>query len=321
MRLSFLAGAPLNMAAAHGHTAVAKVLLEHGANPDIANADGWTLLHAAVWHGQTEMAAALVAHGADVNATDRFGRTPLDAAILQGHHRIAEKLLEAGGRQNFTADLPYADIPPELKGPLRPLSSEEHTALLQTYGETLSGLDQAESMLLLKKMLDVLAEDEAERFLELHAKGMVDISQAEIEERARLQQKALSRLSQADRQRIEALGIKAVGVHRGGSADERAGTLMGVLSAEEVAEMQRLMDKSLSLLSERDSMRLLQLHRLFRGEGSRQITQKEWQEMHALNKKAVGLLSAEEQARFQKLMLKAAGFSKGARQEGHSESP
>ncbi len=225
-------------------------------------------------------------------------------------------------RQHGRSALSVRDVPKELRGPLRPLSSEEHTALLQRYGETLSGQDQAEFMILLKKMLDVLAEDEAERFLELHAKGMVDISQAEIEERGHLQQKALSRLSQADRERFETLGIKAVRVDGGkGSADEGAGTLMGLLSAEEVAEMQRLMDKSLRLLSERDSLRLLQLHRLFRGEGSRQITQKEWQEMHALNKEAVGLLSAEEQARFQELMLKAAGFSKGARQEGHSESP
>ncbi|MFW6118794.1 MAG: RDD family protein [Planctomycetota bacterium] len=230
--------------------------------------------------------------------------------------------VEPGGPQNLTAGLLYTGRPPELERGPRPLSSEEHTALLQSYGEELSGQDQAQMMILLKKMLDVLGREEAERFLDLHAKGMVDISQAEIEERVRLQQKALSGLSQVEREQFEVLLLKAAGFHaEDGSGDQALGAVTGALSPEELAEMQRLMDKSLSLLSEGDFMRLLELHALFRGEGARQITSKEWQEMHELNKKALSLLSAEEQARFQKLTLKGAGFSKDARRERRNESP
>jgi len=71
---------PLIIAATSGHIAVVRVLLEHGANPDLRNFDGVTALHNAVFEEQQDIAALLVQAGADPGIRDRLGNTALDLA-------------------------------------------------------------------------------------------------------------------------------------------------------------------------------------------------------------------------------------------------
>jgi len=68
---------PLHFAAMHGHTAVAKFLLEGDANTSAQDSAGATPLHEAIRYGNLEVARLLLAGGANVNATDNLGKTPI----------------------------------------------------------------------------------------------------------------------------------------------------------------------------------------------------------------------------------------------------
>src|SRR5208337_1007440 len=61
-----------------GHIELVRMLLEHGADPNIPHAEaGSTPLHYAAMKGQAAIAALLLEHGALINATDRSGSTAL----------------------------------------------------------------------------------------------------------------------------------------------------------------------------------------------------------------------------------------------------
>ncbi|MCX5827124.1 MAG: ankyrin repeat domain-containing protein [Deltaproteobacteria bacterium] len=71
---------PLLLAATDGHTAMVRLLLEHGANPNMKNFDGVTALHNAVFEKQIDIVKLLLEYGADPTIKDRFGNTPIDLA-------------------------------------------------------------------------------------------------------------------------------------------------------------------------------------------------------------------------------------------------
>ncbi|RME89233.1 MAG: ankyrin repeat domain-containing protein, partial [Anaerolineae bacterium] len=99
------AGAPLNLPANNPlkstplHAAVegkqleaARILLDHGADPNARRADGATPLHLAAQTGQTEMIILLLYNGADLKIKDDNGKTPLDWAVESNQERAAEVL-------------------------------------------------------------------------------------------------------------------------------------------------------------------------------------------------------------------------------------
>ena len=53
--------------------AVARYLIERGANKEAATSDGATSLHFAAFDGHTEVVRMLVEHGANKDALDRWG--------------------------------------------------------------------------------------------------------------------------------------------------------------------------------------------------------------------------------------------------------
>jgi len=62
-----------------GHIEVVKILLENGANPNIANDGGLTPLMSAVWKEEIEPVKVLVRHpGIDLTITDHEGSTALE---------------------------------------------------------------------------------------------------------------------------------------------------------------------------------------------------------------------------------------------------
>ncbi len=68
------------------------LLLEGGADPNRAQAGGWTPLHQAAAHGRKELVEALLAHGADVAALSEDNRTPAQMAEVKGHTAIQDLL-------------------------------------------------------------------------------------------------------------------------------------------------------------------------------------------------------------------------------------
>lgn len=81
---------PLHAASAGGHSEVALLLIERGANVHAADAGGHTPLHIAAENGQAEVVRALIAAGADAHAVDAEQKTPLSRAAARNHTHIVD---------------------------------------------------------------------------------------------------------------------------------------------------------------------------------------------------------------------------------------
>jgi ankyrin repeat protein len=66
----------------------AQWLLARNASPNIPCKDGWTALHQAVSRGNTRIIESLLARGADRYRKDRLGHTPADVAQLSGRPQL-----------------------------------------------------------------------------------------------------------------------------------------------------------------------------------------------------------------------------------------
>lgn len=81
----------------NGKLASAQALLDSGANPDLADQDGQTAMHAAAFAADPAFLRAVLAHRGDPNARNPVtGATPLTAAILGLHPTQVKLLLDAG---------------------------------------------------------------------------------------------------------------------------------------------------------------------------------------------------------------------------------
>lgn len=67
------------------------LLFRHGARADTTDKEGWSLLHSACCLGIEEVALCLIDHGADWNAVDRDGFTALKVA-QHAHPSLANRL-------------------------------------------------------------------------------------------------------------------------------------------------------------------------------------------------------------------------------------
>jgi tetratricopeptide (TPR) repeat protein len=76
------------------------VLLEHGANINKENKDGWMPLHFAASNGEKDTVIALLEHGANINKEDKDGWTSLHYALLDGNKDTVIALLEHGANIN-----------------------------------------------------------------------------------------------------------------------------------------------------------------------------------------------------------------------------
>lgn len=89
-------GMPLCAAASWGHTTVIRALLAAGADPGLAETDGFTALAWATRGGSYDAVALLLDGGADPNQADAEGRTPLLFAADQGRLALVRLLLDHG---------------------------------------------------------------------------------------------------------------------------------------------------------------------------------------------------------------------------------
>jgi ankyrin repeat protein len=89
---------PLLLAVWAGHSGVAKVLIEHGANFKLrTRGECATPLHLAADGGHLETVELLLEKGAEVNAVDAKGWTALHDASSKGHNKVVKLLLSHGG--------------------------------------------------------------------------------------------------------------------------------------------------------------------------------------------------------------------------------
>jgi len=72
----------LHYAANDAELAKVQALLAGGAQPDLADDNGWTPLHFAAQARSLAVAEALLAAGAPIDARDRDGNTPLSNAVF-----------------------------------------------------------------------------------------------------------------------------------------------------------------------------------------------------------------------------------------------
>ncbi|MHB9023414.1 MAG: ankyrin repeat domain-containing protein [Armatimonadota bacterium] len=76
-------------------SALVKLLLAQGANPNLKTKSGSTPLHSAAGVGLLDAVKQLLAKGVNMNAVDQDGNTPLHYAVSNGQKAVVEQLLAA----------------------------------------------------------------------------------------------------------------------------------------------------------------------------------------------------------------------------------
>jgi ankyrin repeat protein len=107
-----LRSTPLLIAAERGHDLAVEALLLGGADVRAKTRGGWTALHQAAAKGHVVVVARLLEHDADLDAQGgRFSKTPLYSAASHGHDDIIKLLLDKGAdpRTKTTEKLTAAD--------------------------------------------------------------------------------------------------------------------------------------------------------------------------------------------------------------------
>ncbi|KAK8913211.1 Ankyrin-3 [Metarhizium anisopliae] len=84
----------LHLAARQGHDAIAKMLLEWHADPNLVDLSGQSPLHCAVDENHAQLVDVLLAGGADVNLRNAQGQTALHLAADGGNSEILARLLQ-----------------------------------------------------------------------------------------------------------------------------------------------------------------------------------------------------------------------------------
>jgi ankyrin repeat protein len=90
--------APLHSACAISHFDIAELLIRYHADVNAKQMQGVTPLHSAAHNGQTKLSKLLIDNGADINAKMDSGQTPLFMANEKNFQETAELIIKHGGR-------------------------------------------------------------------------------------------------------------------------------------------------------------------------------------------------------------------------------
>ena len=91
---------PLFAAFALENAKLALSLLQHGADANVLNSDGASVLHYASQNGDEEFVWMLLKHNANVNLPNAEGQTPLELSSTHGHLKVCDLLVQAGANVN-----------------------------------------------------------------------------------------------------------------------------------------------------------------------------------------------------------------------------
>lgn len=97
---------PLGLASFFGNIEIVKILIENGANPNIASNNQFkvTPLHSACAISNYDIAEILIKNGADVNAKQMQSVTPLHSAAHNGQTKLVKLLIDNGADINSKMD-------------------------------------------------------------------------------------------------------------------------------------------------------------------------------------------------------------------------
>lgn len=86
---------------ANPHAGVLMELIQHGADVNARDANGWCPLHVASYYGQEDVVDVLTrVSGVDIDARNKHGETALHLAAKWPHDKAAELLCKAGADPN-----------------------------------------------------------------------------------------------------------------------------------------------------------------------------------------------------------------------------
>ena len=74
-------------------------LLSAGADINVGDKYGQTILHAVARDWNTDIAKFVISNGGDINIPDEFGRTPVHVAAAVNYPEMIEFLVQNGGMQ------------------------------------------------------------------------------------------------------------------------------------------------------------------------------------------------------------------------------
>lgn len=95
---------PLMVAAFNGNEVVAKLLIQHGANPNALDRAGYAPLHWAALNGFESVVKMLIDKGVDRDARSKFGITALMQTASGGHCGVLTLLLQADADPDLASD-------------------------------------------------------------------------------------------------------------------------------------------------------------------------------------------------------------------------
>lgn len=97
---------PLSLAAFFNRTEIAKLLVEHGADPNLAatNPSKVNALHSAVARENYELCLLFIEKGVHINATQTQNVTALHSAVHRGNLELTKLLVENGARLDSKMD-------------------------------------------------------------------------------------------------------------------------------------------------------------------------------------------------------------------------
>jgi ankyrin repeat protein len=84
--------APIHAAVSNGDASIVRILLEHKADVNARQQNGFTPLHAAASVGRMDLIDLLLSHGAKTDALTDDGKSAADLAEQRGHNDAAATL-------------------------------------------------------------------------------------------------------------------------------------------------------------------------------------------------------------------------------------
>ena len=87
---------PLHVATERGNIEIVKLLIEHDADVNAQDSNGWSPLYIACYNAYEHIVGALIEHGANARIECILGNTPLHAASRNSNINIVQSLLHCG---------------------------------------------------------------------------------------------------------------------------------------------------------------------------------------------------------------------------------